>query len=180
MRKNKLELICALRSISLSNYRSKPIIECDSDHMVKFGLAIIDSVCNCNYNRFMKLYQYAPLMSGYLIDYMINKIRFQLLIRLLKSYGSSNITLESIMQQLHYRSIKECYQYIFIDMKCIYITTDSGVVGTKRSFNTTSNTNTMNVQNYSLEQYKSIIIDCKGSSSVLSAKLNSNDNLVVY
>ena len=65
-------------------------------------------------------------------------------------------------------------------MKCIYITTDSGVVGTKRSFNTTSNTNTMNVQNYSLEQYKSIIIDCKGSSSVLSAKLNSNDNLVVY
>lgn len=176
MRKNKLELIGSLRSLHLTHYKTSPIAtDGDSDNMVKYALSIINAVSTANFNRFMKLYQHAPLMSGYLIDYMVNRVRFQLLIRLCKAYGSSNVSLESIMQQLHYRSIRECYQYVFLDLECVMY--DDAAVGTKRPL---SQNSILNVKNYSMEQYKSMIVDCKNSFNILTAKLSNNSNLIVY
>jgi hypothetical protein len=65
---NKLELVGVLRDLVISK-------EKDSATAVKFAIDILRAYRNGNYIRFGELYNASPHRSGYLLDYMVAKIR---------------------------------------------------------------------------------------------------------
>lgn len=60
--------------------------------------------------KFFRLYQNAPHMSGYLIDYMLNPMRIKLYDATIKSYDT--VSLPFMMKKLHFLDAQECKEFL--------------------------------------------------------------------
>lgn len=86
--------------------------------------------------KFFKLYQNAPHMSGYLIDYMLNPMRNKLYEATIKSYDT--ISLPFMMKKLHFMTPQECKE--FLDSRHVrYVGDESSRVTASSSSSSSSN-----------------------------------------
>ena len=60
--------------------------DCRQDQCVLHALAVRSAWALNSYHRFFKLYSKAPKMSGYLMDWFSDKVRFSALKTIVKSY----------------------------------------------------------------------------------------------
>lgn len=80
-----------------------------------------------NGSKFFQLYQTAPHMSGYLIDYMLHPMRNTLYDAVIKSYET--VSLSFMMKKLNFVDAKECKEFLD-SRRALYVDPSSVTVAT--------------------------------------------------
>ncbi|CAL1526348.1 unnamed protein product [Lymnaea stagnalis] len=99
---NTLDLTTALASLSQ---------ECRKDVCIKHALDVRIAWSLNNYHRFFKLYENAPKMSGYLMDWFIDRVRKSALKLLLKSYRPF-LPIEFFQKELAFTDKGKCLEFL--------------------------------------------------------------------
>lgn len=117
-----------------------------------------------NGSKFFKLYDSAPHMSGYLIDYMLNPMRKSIYDTTIASYDT--VTFPVMMEKLHFSDAKECKE--FLDNRNVQYVDDSN--GITKSANAPDSALKSKRKEKKIEKKKtkapdplSLIISCKAS-----------------
>ena len=72
---------------------------------------VVNSVIACDYHAFFVLYENAPHMSCYLMDFLLNRIRCGAYERIIAAFRPS-ISVESIRETLKFRDLEETRQFL--------------------------------------------------------------------
>ncbi|XP_013082698.2 leukocyte receptor cluster member 8 homolog [Biomphalaria glabrata] len=99
---NTLDLTTALASLTP---------ECRKDECIKHALDVRIAWSLNNYHRFFKLYEQAPKMSGYLMDWFIDRVRKSALKLLLKAYRPS-LPVEFFKKELAFTDKSKCLEFL--------------------------------------------------------------------
>ena len=75
--------------------------------LIVFAAAIIKAVKLSNHTRFFELYRGAPGMAGYLLDFMVFRIRNKMYEQMLTAFGPT-LTVSSVKNGMGFKSKKEC------------------------------------------------------------------------
>ena len=72
---------------------------------------VVNSIIHCDYHAFFVLYENAPHMSCYLMDFLLNRIRCGAYERIIAAFRPS-ISVESIRETLKFRDLEETRQFL--------------------------------------------------------------------
>mmetsp|Transcript_2644 Transcript_2644/g.3960 ORF Transcript_2644/g.3960 Transcript_2644/m.3960 type:complete len:302 (-) Transcript_2644:146-1051(-) len=100
--KNKLETVGILRDLARRR-------EIDNEHMA-FMMSIRRCLVDGNTSRFFKLYSSAPLLSGYILDYMVSSVRKNAYDAMIKA--NDTVSLGDITKILGFSKVKECKAFL--------------------------------------------------------------------
>ena len=100
--KNTLDIMTMMKSLSTDER---------SDDTIAFALKLRSAWSLGNYHKFFRLYQDAPCMTGYLIDWFTQRERKNYLKALLKSYRP-NISVSNVTQELAFKTTEECLGFL--------------------------------------------------------------------
>ncbi|XP_059155155.1 leukocyte receptor cluster member 8 homolog [Physella acuta] len=99
---NTLDLTTALASLTH---------ECRNDICIKHALDVRIAWSLNNYHRFFKLYESAPKMSGYLMDWFIDRVRKSALKLIIKSYRPV-LPIEFFQKELAFTDKAKCLEFL--------------------------------------------------------------------
>ncbi|KAJ8949317.1 hypothetical protein NQ318_006742 [Aromia moschata] len=122
--KNTLDIMTIMKSLSKEE---------KGDECISFALKIRSAWGSGNFHKLFTLYRQAPLMTGYLVDWFIDRERKNFLKCIIKSYRQ-NVTVAFVMQELAYRSTEECLEFLepfslsFVDVERTQIDCKSSMV----------------------------------------------------
>ena len=77
---------------------------------MKYALQLRNAMLTNNDTKFFKLYESAPHMSGYLIDYMLFSVRKSVYDVILSSYDT--VSIQFMMKKLHFSEVNECKEFL--------------------------------------------------------------------
>lgn len=106
--------------------------ECRKDECVLHALAVRSALALCSYHRFFKLYRIAPKMSGYLLDWFTDRVRFTALKIIVKSYRPT-VSISVVQTELGFSNLDDCLQ--FLKDKGAVLSEDSSILDCKSSSN---------------------------------------------
>ena len=72
---------------------------------------VVNAMVQCDYHAFFVLYENAPHMSCYLMDFLLNRIRCDAYERIIAAFRPS-ISVESIRETLKFRDLEETRQFL--------------------------------------------------------------------
>ncbi|XP_050301191.1 leukocyte receptor cluster member 8 homolog [Anthonomus grandis grandis] len=108
--KNTLDIMTIMKSLTKQE---------KSDPVISFTLKIRQAWGSGNFHKFFALYLVAPLMTGFLIDWYIERERKEYLKCIIKSYRQT-ISTEFVMQELAFKSEQDCLD--FLEPFCLVFT----------------------------------------------------------
>lgn len=109
--------------------------ECREDECVLHALAVRSALALSSYHRFFKLYSKAPKMSGYLLDWFTDRVRFTALKTIVKSYRPT-VSISVVQTELGFSNLDDCLQ--FLKDKGAVVSQDSSILDCKSSSNISS------------------------------------------
>lgn len=101
---NKLELVETLRKLATECQ------EASSTSSLKYSLDILQAVRLGNTHKFFELYKKTVHLSGYILDYMLLRMRKLAYSTILKSYMDYPIDL--IQSRLNFHTLEECESFL--------------------------------------------------------------------
>ncbi|CAM9556536.1 unnamed protein product [Chrysoparadoxa australica] len=99
------ELVRALSELGSSQLTMTP------GSSTRHAIDVIKSLASDNYQAFFKLYAQAPHMSGYLMDYKVNRMRKVALSRMVRAYMPS-IDIDYVTASLQFSSREDCRKFL--------------------------------------------------------------------
>ncbi|XP_017772805.1 PREDICTED: leukocyte receptor cluster member 8 homolog [Nicrophorus vespilloides] len=100
--KNTLDIMTVMKSLTSSE---------KTDECISFAMKLRSAWGGGNFHRFFKLYVVAPKMSGFLVDWFIERERKEYLKCIIKCYRQ-NISLKFVSDELAYNSQDECLSFL--------------------------------------------------------------------
>ncbi|KAF5272771.1 hypothetical protein FQA39_LY07798 [Lamprigera yunnana] len=100
--KNTLDIMTIMKSLTLKEKK---------DTTIAFTLKLRSAWGMGNFHRFFRLCQDAPCMTGYLIDWFMERERKNYLKQMIKSYRP-NITVNNVAQEMAFKSAEECLGFL--------------------------------------------------------------------
>ncbi|CAG9860537.1 unnamed protein product [Phyllotreta striolata] len=126
--KNTLDIMTTMKYLSNEE---------KSDPCISFALKIRSAWGLGNFHKFFSLYQQAPLMTGYLVDWFIERERKDYLKCIIKSYRQS-VSMNFLMQELAFRSAEECIEFLN-PFSLIFVDSQRTMIDCKNSMAVLSN-----------------------------------------
>lgn len=87
------------------------------DPIVSHALQVRTSVTSCNYHRFFLLYESSPMHGKYLLNHLMDQMRYLALLRMQKSYRF--LPVDFLLQEFFFNSREQCIQFLNASGVCI-------------------------------------------------------------
>jgi len=114
----ELTRLLATRHRENAHSKSDPLISPIHDNGVPSGgaafghaLKVVQAVIYCDYRKFFRLYETAPHLSAYLMDFLVRRVRKSAYERIIASYRPS-LTVEHFREALAFEDFEETRQYL--------------------------------------------------------------------
>ncbi len=79
-----------------------------TDHLIRYSISVVDAVNSKNYYRFFKLYKEAPRMSGFILDFLVYRVRDSALKAIITSYsGTEDLHVSFIHETLGFSTLAD-------------------------------------------------------------------------
>jgi hypothetical protein len=85
--------------------------ECDRETSCSHALQVVRSVEECDYKTFFRLYQSAPHMSAYLMDFLVKRVRDGAYQRIIAAYRPT-VGVEEFRECLHLDDLEETRRFL--------------------------------------------------------------------
>ncbi|GFY76180.1 leukocyte receptor cluster member 8 homolog [Trichonephila inaurata madagascariensis] len=116
-------------TIELKNIIAHLSYDEKQDEVVSHALKLAKACSSNNYSRFFKLYVSAPMMSSFIIDWFIERIRKATLKAIIKSFRP-NVPISYIQSALAFPSAEECLAFL---TKANLVFVDADLINCKES-----------------------------------------------
>ncbi|XP_072376722.1 leukocyte receptor cluster member 8 homolog [Diabrotica undecimpunctata] len=100
--KNTLDIMTVMKSLTKEE---------KSDECISFALKIRSAWGSGNFHKFFFLYCRAPFMTGYLLNWFIERERKDYLKCIIKSYRQS-VSIDFLVQELAFENVEECFAFL--------------------------------------------------------------------
>ena len=107
--KNRIDISNKARGSTITKRPSQPPITKGSS--VRHALNVVKAIMHNDYLAFFRLYESAPHMSAYLMDYLVRRVRNVGYVRIIAAYRPT-ISTERFREALSFRDLEETRQFL--------------------------------------------------------------------
>lgn len=93
--------------------------ECLRGHAVKHALSVVSAIMHDDYQSFFRLYEAAPNLSAYLMDFLVQRVRKSAYVRTITAYRPT-LSVEHFREALFFQDLEETRRFLK-SQGCIFI-----------------------------------------------------------